>query len=190
MKKNKVGRKLAKSWLGKSLIRVGQNVDEVWMVVGQLLVRNWSAFKAKGVGQKLDKSWTDFGSKSLLQLFSNTSPEIQDSSLKKVSQQLPNDYPENKGSSLNKSGQSRYEIGTENCVNASLRFRQFGGFKVGQLLGETCVDLGPFYLEMNLVIQPLSFITLSLIVHNKRVQDKRLDVPELLLYVVLPDQSL
>ena len=50
MKKNKVGRKLAKSWLGKEAFKVGQHVDEVWMVVGQLLVRNWSAFKAKEVG--------------------------------------------------------------------------------------------------------------------------------------------
>jgi hypothetical protein len=188
--KNKVDRKLAKTWLGKSLIRVGQKVDEVWMGVGQLLVRSWSAFKAKGVGQKLDKSWTDFRSKRLLQFFSNTSPEIQDSSLKKVSQQLPNDYPENKGFSLNKSGQSRDEIGTENCVKVSLRVRQFGGYKVGQLLGETGVDLGLFYPEMNLVIQPLSFIAHSLIVHNKRVQDKWLDVPGLFLYVVLPDQNL
>ncbi len=301
--KKKVGRKLAKTWLGKSLIKVGHNVDEVWMVVGQLLVKSWSAFKAKEVGQYLDKSWTDFrGNKlgqhwyksstdfrgsswqkwaklgrekvqrgygevttflrirvcqgytngmpefqsnkllqpyssitpeitrqRLLQLFSNTSPEMAGQrlrqsytnptlkyarfSLKRLSQQLPNDYPENKGCSLNKSGQSRYEIGTEidakrfgkcaitgrwfdgkmsveNCVNASSRVRQLGGYKVMQLLGETCVDLRPFYLEMNLVIQPLSFIIHSLIVHNKRVQDKQLDVPELFLYVVLPDQSL
>jgi hypothetical protein len=140
MKKNMVGRKLAKTWLGNSLIRVGQKVDEVWMTVGQYLVRNWSAFKAKEVGQKLDESWMDFG--------------------------------------------------IENCVRITSKFRQFGGYKVGQLLGETCVDLGPFYLEISLAIQPLSFITHSLIVHNKRVQDKWLDVPELFLYVVLPDQNL
>ena len=258
--KNKVSRKLAKSWLGKSLIRVGQKVDEVWMGIGQYLVKSWSAFKAKEVGQNLDKSSTDFRGSSwqkwaklgrekvqrgygkvttflrirvcqgyakhmpefrsnkllqcyssitpiiggqLLQFFSNTSPGIQQFSLKRLSQQLPNDYPENKGCGLNKSGQNRYEIGTENCVNASLRFRQFGGFKVGQLLGETGVDLGPFYLEMNLVIQPLSFIAHSLIVHNKRVsygytkvtpalhqEFSLFDIPRVSLYVVLPDQSL
>ena len=201
--KNRVGRNLTETWLGRSLIRVGQHVDEVWMVVGQYLVRNWSAFKAKGVGQKLDESWTDFGSKRLLQLFSNTSPEIEDSSLKRLSQQLPNDYPENKGLSLNKSGQSRYEIGTENCVKVSLRVRQFEGYKVGQLLGETGVDLGLFYPETNLVIQHLSFIAHSLIAHNKRVsygytkvtpalhQEFCLfDIASLFLYVVLPDQKL
>ena len=248
--KNKVDRKLTETWLGKSLIRVGQKVDEVWMGVGQYLVRNWSAFKAKEVEQKLDESWTDYGSKKvqqgygqvttslrtgvcqgyangmpefrsngllqhyssitpkitgqrLLQLFSNTSPEIEGSSLKRLSQQLPNDYLENKASSLNKSGQNQDEIGTENCVKVSLRFRQFGGFKVGQLLGETCVDLGPFYLEMSLVIQPLSFIAHSLIVHNKRVsygytevtpalhqEFSLFDIASLFLYVVLPDQSL
>jgi hypothetical protein len=157
--------------------------------------------------------------KQLLQFFSNTSPEMTKQrlrqsytnptpkfrhfSLKRLSQQLPNDYPENKDFSLNKSGQSRYEIGTENCVNASLRFRQFEGFKVGQLLGETCMDLGPFYLEMSLVIQPLSFIAHSLIVHNKRVSHgytkvtpalhqefSLFDIASLFLYVVLPDQSL
>ena len=235
--KNKVDRELAETWLGKSLVKVGQKVNEVWMGIGQYLIRNWSAFKAKGVGQKLDESWTDFGrkkvqqgyncgttflkdrvcqgyangipgfrSKRLLHFFSNTSPEIDQRRLhqgytnptpkfkrfshKKVSQQLPNDYPENKGFSLKTSGQSQDEIGTENCVNVSLRFRQFGGCQVGQLLGETCVDLGPFYFEMNLVIQPFSFIAHSFIVHNKRVQDKWLDVPELFLYVVLPDQNL
>jgi len=204
--KNKVDRELAETWLGKSLIRAGQRVDEVWMGIGQYLVRNWSAFKAKEVGQNLDESWMDFGRQRLLQLFSNTSPEIDQQrlhrsytnltpefrqfSLKKVSQQLPNDYPENEGFSLKASGQNQDEIGTENCVNASLRFRQFRGFKVGQLLGETCMDLGPFYLEMSLVIQPLSFIAHSLIADNKRVQDKWLDVPELFLYVVLPDQNL
>ena len=228
--KNKVGRKLAKSWLGKSLIRVRQKVDEVWMGIGQYLVKSWSAFKAKEVGQNLDKSWTDFRGSSwqkwaklgrnkllqhyssitpkitgqrLLQLFSNTSPEIKRFSLKKVPQQLPNDYPENEGFSLKASGQNQDEIGTENCVKVSLRFRQFGGFKVGQLLGETCVDLGPFYLEMNLVIQPLPFITHSLIVHNKRVsygytkvtpalhqEFSLFDIASLFLYVVLPDQNL
>ena len=244
--KNKVGRKLAKSWLGKSLIRVRQKVDEVWMGIGQLSVRSWSAFKTKEVGQKLDKSWTDsrgnkLGQRSykistdfrgsswqkwaklgrnkllqhyssitpkitgqrLLQLFSNTSPEIEGSSLKRLSQQLPNDYLENKASSLNKSGQNQDEIGTENCVKVSLRFRQFEGYKVGQLLGETCVDLGPFYLEMSLVIQPLSFIAHSLIVHNKRVscgytevtpalhqEFSLFDIASLFLYVVLPDQNL
>jgi len=259
--KNKVGRKLAKSWLGKSLIRVRQKVDEVWMGVGQYLVRSWSAFKAKEVGQYLDKSWTDFrGSfwqnwaelgrekvqrgygevttflrirvcqgyangmpefrsngllqhyssitpkitgQRLLQLFSNTSPEIKRFSLKKVPQQLPNDYPENGGFSLKASGQNQDEIGIENCVNASLRFRQFEGYQVGQLLGETCVDLGPFYLEMNLVIQPLSFIAHSLIVRNKRVsygytkvtpalhqEFSLFDIASLFLYVVLPDQNL
>ena len=235
--KNKVDRKLAKTWLGKSLIRVGQKVDEVWMGVGQYLVRSWSAFKAKGVGQKLDESWMEFGrkkvqqgynygttflkdrvcqgyangmpefrSKRLLQLFSNTSPEIDEKRLRQgytnptpeikrfslewLSQQLPIDYPENKSSSLDKSGQNQDEIGTENCVNASSRIRQFGAYQVGQLLGETCMDLEPFYLEMNLVIQPLSFIAHSFIADNKRVQDKWLDVPELFLYVVLPDQNL
>lgn len=235
----------------KELIRVGQKVDEVWMGIGQYLVRSWSAFKAKEVGQKLDESWTDFrGNKlgqhwyksrtdfhpfrvcqgyandmpefrsyRLLQLFSNTSPEIDKQklhqdytnptpeferfSLKKVSQQLPDGYPENKGSSLNKSGQNQDEIGIENCVNASSRVRQFEGYKVGQLLGETCVDLGPFYPEMNLVIQPLSFITHSLIAHNKRVsygytevtpalhqEFPLFDIASLFLYVVLPDQNL
>jgi hypothetical protein len=248
--KNKVNRELTETWLGKSLIRVGQKVDEVWMGIGQYLVKSWSAFKAKEVGRKLDKSWTDFGRKKvqqgyyygttflkdrvcqgyangmpefrsnrllqpysnitpkitgqrLLQYFSNTSPEIEGSSLKRLSQQLPNDYLENKASSLNKSGQNQDEIGTESCVNASLRFRQFGSYKVGQLLGETCVDLGPFYLEMSLVIQPLSFIAHSLIVHNKRVscgytevtpalhqEFSLFDIASLFLYVVLPDQSL
>lgn len=248
--KNKVDRNLTETWLGKSLIRVGQHVDEVWMGIGQYLVKSWSAFKAKEVGQKLDKSWTDFGrkkvqrgyndgttflrdrvcqgyangmpgfrSKRLLQFFSNTSPRMagqrlrrsytnptpkfEQISLKGLSQQLPNDYPENKASSLDKSGQNQDEIGTENCVNASLRFRQFGGFKVGQLLGETCVDLGPFYPEINLVIQPLSFIAHSLIAHNKRVsygytkvtpslhqEFSLFDIASLFLYVVLPDQNL
>jgi len=228
--KKKVGRNLAKSWLGKSLIRVGQKVDEVWMGIGQLLVKSWSAFKAKEVGQKLDKSWTDFRGSSwqkwaklgrnkllqhyssitpkitgqrLLQLFSNTSPEIEGSSLKRLSQQLPNDYPENEGFSLKASGQNQDEIGTENCVKVSSWVRQFGGYKVGQLLGETCVDLGPFYLEMSLVIQPLSFIAHSLIVHNKRVsygytkvtpalhqEFSLFDIARLFLYVVLPDQNL
>ncbi|NTU73021.1 hypothetical protein HGB07_02475 [Candidatus Roizmanbacteria bacterium] len=182
--KNKVDRKLAKTWLGKSLIMVGQHVDEVWMGIGQLLVKNWSAFKAKEVGQKLDESWTDFGSKRLLQLFSNTSPE-------------------NEGFSLDKSGQHQDEIGIENCVKVSSWFRQFGGFKVGQLLGETCVDLGPFYPAMNRVIQPPSFIAHSLIVHNKRVsygytkvtpalhqEFSLFDISRVSLYVVLPDQSL
>lgn len=235
------------------------------MGIGQLLVKSWSAFKAKEVGQNLDKSWTDFrGSswqnwaklgrekvqrgygevttflrirlcqgyangmpefrsnkllqsyssitprigKQLLQFFSNTSPEIvtqrlhrsytdptpkhEHFSLKKVSQQLPSDYPENKGCSLNKSGQSRYEIGTEieanqfgkcavtgrwfdgkmsaeNCVKVSSWVRQFRGYKVGQLLGEIGVDLEPFYPAIIQVTQPLSFIAHSLIVHNKRV---------------------
>lgn len=62
--KNKVDRKLAKTWLGKHLIKVGQKVDEVWMTVGQYLVKSWSAFKANKVGQNLDKSWTDFGESS------------------------------------------------------------------------------------------------------------------------------
>ena len=217
--KNKVDRKLAETWLGKNLIRVGQKADEVWMAIGQYLVINWSAFKAKEVGQNLDESWMDFGRQKLLQLFSNTSPEIDKQrlhqdytnptpkfkrfSLKKVSQQLPSDYSENKGFSLNKSGQNTDEIGIENCVNTSLRFRQFGGFQVGQLLGETCVVLGPFYLEMNLVIQPLSFIAHSFIVHNKRVSSgytkvtpalhqefPLFDIAKLFLYVVLPDQNL
>ncbi len=306
--KNKVGRNLAKSWLGKSLIKVGQNVDEVWMVVGQLLVRNWSAFKAKEVGQYLDKSWTDFrankvgqhwyksstdfrGStwqnwaklgrekvqrgynngttflrvricqgyakhmpefrsnkllqcyssitpkigKQLLQFFSNTSPEMAGQrlrrsytnptpkfkrfSLKSLSQQLPNDYPENKGYRMNKSGQSRYGIGTEidtrqfgkcavtcrwfDCVKVSSWVRQFGGCKVGQLLGKTGVDLEPFYPAIIQVIQPLSFIAHSLIVHNKRVsygytkvtpalhqEFSLFDIPRVSLYVVLPNQSL
>lgn len=199
--KNKVNRELTETWLGKSLIRVGQKVDEVWMGVGQYLVRSWSAFKAKVVGQKLDESWTELlqpyssitpkiTGQRLLQLFSNTSPEIKRFSLKKVPQQLPNAYPENEGFSLNKSGQHQDGIGIENCVKVSSWVRQFGGYKVGQFLGETCVDLGPFYPETNLVIQPLSFIIHSLIVHNKRVQDKWLDVPELFLYVVLPDQNL
>lgn len=177
--KNKVDRELAETWLGKSLIRVGQRVDEVWM---------------------------DFGSKRLLQLFSNTSPEIDEQrlhqsytnptpefrqfSLKKLSQQLPNDYPENKDFGLDKSGQNQDEIGTENCVKVSSWVRQFEGYQVGQLLAETGVDLRPFYLGIDLVIQPLSFIAHSLIVHNKRVQDKWLDVPGLFLYVVLPDQNL
>lgn len=142
----------------------------------------------------------------LLQFFSNTSPEIAEQrlrqsytnptpkyerfSFKGLSQQLPNAYPENKDFSLNKSGQSRYEIGTENCVKVSSWVRQLGGYKVMQLLGETCVDLEPFYPAIIQVIQPLSFIADSLIVHNKRVQDKRLDIPKLFLYVVLPDQSL
>jgi hypothetical protein len=135
--------------------------------------------------------------------YTNPTPKFEPFSLKRLSQQLPNDYPENKGLSLNKSGQSRYEIGTENCVNASLRFRQFEGYKVGQLLGETCVDLGPFYLGMNPVIQPLSFIAHSLIVHDKRVsygytkvtpalhqEFSLFDIVRLFLYVVLPDQNL
>ena len=180
--KNKVIRKLTETWLGKEPFKVGQKVDEVWMGIGQYLVKSWSIFKAKEVGQKLDESWTE-----LLQPCSSITPEITG---QRLSQQLPNDYPENKGCSLNKSGQNQDEIGIENCVNASLRVRQFRGYKVGQLLGETGVDLGPFYPAIIQVIQPLSFIAHSLIVHNKRVQDKWLDVPELFLYVVLPDQSL
>ena len=200
--KNKVDRKLAETWLGKSLIRVGQKADEVWMAIGQLLVKSWSAFKANKVGQNLDESWMDFGRERVQQSYNDGTtflgtricqgyakhmPEFRS---KRLTQQLPNDYPENKGFSLNKSGQNTDEIGIGNCVKASLRFRQFGGFKVGQLLGETWVDLGLFYPEMNLVIQPLSFIAHSLIADNKRVQDKWLDVPELFLYVVLPDQNL
>jgi len=61
---------------------------------------------------------------------------------------------------------------------------------IGQYLDESWMNLRAFYLETNLVIQPLSFIAHSFIVHNKRVQDKWLDVPELFLYVVLPDQNL
>lgn len=234
----------------KELIRVGQKVDEVWMGIGQYLVRNWSAFKANKVGQNLDESWMDFGRKMvqqgyndgttfldkricqgyandmpefrsnrllqpyssitpktgmqwLLQFFSNTSPEIKQFSLKRVSQRLPNGYPENKGFSLNKSGQNRYGIGTENCVKVSSWVRQFEGYQVGQLLGETWVVLGPFYLEMILVIQPLSFIAHSFIVHNKRVscgytkvtpalhqEFPLFDIASLFLYVVLPDQNL
>ncbi len=232
--KNTVGRKLAKSWPGKSLIKVGQKVDEVWM-----------AFKANKVGRKLDKSWTDFKgkkvqrgyndgttflknrvcqgyandmpefrSKRLLQLFSNTSPEID---TQKVSQQLPNAYPENKGFSLKVSGQNQYEIGIKIClwfvgemwveyfVKVSVRFRQFGGYRVGQFLGKTWVDLVPFYPGIKQVIQPLSFITHSFIVHNKRVSygkcDQLLpnatgnslslfDIARVSLYVVLPDQYL
>ena len=284
--KNKVGRKLPKTWLGKSLIRVGQKVDEVWMGIGQYLVRSWSAFKAKEVGRKLDKSWTDFEGKKvqqgynygttflkdrvcqgyandmpefrsnkllqpyssitpkitsrLLQFFSNTSPEIKGFSLKKVSQQLPSDYPENEGSSLDKSGQNADEIGikilryrfgkiavtcrwfvgemsVEYFVKGSVWVRQFGGYQVGQLLGETLVDLRPFCLGIDIVIQPLSFIAHSFIVHNKRVSygytkvtpalhqecDQLLpnatrnqpffslfDIARLFLYVVLPDQNL
>lgn len=300
--KNKVGRNLTETWLGKSLIRVGQKVDEVWMAIGQLLVKSWSAFKAKEVGRKLDKTWTDFEgkkvqqgykqvtttlrtsicqgyandmpefrfhkllqpyssitpeiTKGLLQLFSKTSPETdkqrlhQDytnptpefkrSSLKKVSQRLPNDYPENEGFSLEASGQKADEIGieilryrfdkiavtsrwfigemsVENCVNTSSRVRQFGDYQVGQFLGETWVDLRPFYLGINTVMQPLSFLAHSLIVHNKRESygytkvtpalhqecDQLLpnatrnqpffslfDIARLFLYVVLPDQNL
>lgn len=203
----------------KELIRVGQKVDEVWMDIGQYLVRSWSAFKAKEVGQNLDESWMDFGRQKLLHFFSNTSPEIDQQrlhqsytnptpefkrfSLKKVSQQLLNDYPEKEGFSLKASGQNQDEIGTENCVNTSSKFRQFEGYQVGQFLGETWVVLGPFYLEMNLVIQPPSFIAHSFIVHNKRVsyghtkvtlalhqKFSLFDIPKLFLYVVLPDQNL
>lgn len=289
--KNKVDRKLAITWLGKRLIKVGQKVDEVWMTVGQNLDKSWSAFKAKEVGQNLDKSWMDFEGKKvqqgynhgttclqdrvcqgyandmpefrsnkllqtyssitpkitkrLLQFFSNTSPEISSQrlhqsytnptlksegfSLEKVSQQLPNAYPENESSSLKIAGQNRYEIGIKTLrhrfgkiavalrwfvgemwgtgfVNASSRFRQFEGYKVGQFLGKTRVD-----------IQPLSFIIHSFIVHNKRVScgytkvtsglhqecDQLLpnatgnrplfslfDIARVSLYVVLPDQNL
>lgn len=286
--KNKVGRNLTETWLGKNLIKVGQKVDEVWMGIGQYLVKSWSAFKAKEVGQKLDKTWTDFrGNKlgqhwyksrtdfhpfrvcqgyandmpefrshELLQPYSsitpetdkqrlsqdytNPTPEFKRFSLKKVSQQLPSDYPENEDFSLDKLGQKADEIGIEilrHCfgkvavtsrwfvgemwvagfVKVSSRVRQFGGYQVGQFLGETCVDLGPFYLGMYTVIQSLSFIAHSLIVHNKRVsygytkvtpalhqecnqllpnatRNRSLfslfDIANLFLYVVLPDQNL
>lgn len=248
--KNKVDRKLAETWLGKSLIWVRQKVDDVWMGVGQYLVRNWSAFKTNKVGQNLDESWMDFGRKMvqqgyndgttffdkricqgyandmpefrsnrllqpyssitpktgmqwLLQFFSNTSPEIEGSSHKWLSQQLPSGYPENEGFSLDKSGQNEDEIGIENCVKVSVWFRQFGGYQVGQFLGETGVDLGRFYPVMNPVIQPLSYIAHSFIVHNKRVPSgytkvtpslhqefSLFDIASLFLYVVLPDQSL
>lgn len=270
--KNKVGQNLTETWLGKSLIRMGQKVDEVWMTIGQLLVKSWSEFKAKEVGQNLDKSWTDFHpfrvcqgyakgmpefrSKKLLQLFSNTSPEIDKQrlhrsytnptpefnrfSLKKVTQQLPSNYPENEVCSLDKSGQKADEIGikilrypfgkiavtwrwfvgemsVEYFVKGSVRVRQFSGYQVGQFLGKAWVDLRPFYLGINTVIQPLSFIVYSLIVYNKRVSygytkvtpalhqecDQLLpnatrnrplislfDIARLFLYVVLPDQNL
>lgn len=300
--KNKVGRNLTETWLEKSLIREGQKVDDVWMAIGQLLVKSWSAFKANEVGQKLDESWTDFEGKKvqqgyndgttflknrvcqgyandmpefrshellqpyssitpkiaskLLQIFSNTSseidqerlhrnytnptPELKQFSLKKVSQQLPNAYPENERLGLNKSGQSRYEIGIKilryrfgkiavTCRwfvgemwvagfgKVSVRVRWFQGYKVGQFLGKTWVDLRPFYLGINTVIQPLSFIAHSLIIHNKRASygytkvtttvhqecDQLLpnatrnrplfslfDIARVSLYVVLPDQNL
>ena len=255
--KNKVGRKLPKTWLGKSLIRVGQKVDEVWIVIGQLLVKSWSAFKAKEVGQKLDESWTDFEGKKvqqgynygttflkdrvcqgyandmpefrsyrLPQLFSNTSPEIKGSSLKKVTQRLPSDYPENEGCSLEIPGQKADEIGIKilryrfgkiavtwrwfvgemwvaGFVKVSSRVRQLGGYQVGQFLGKTGMDLRPFYIGMYTVIQLLSFIAHSLIVHNKRVSHgytkvtpalhkefPLFDIAKLFLYVVLPDQNL
>jgi hypothetical protein len=213
--KNKVDRKLTETWLGKSLIKVGQKVDEVWMGVGQYLVRSWSAFKAKEVGQNLDESWMDFGRERVQQSYNDGTtflrtricqgyakhmPEFQS---KRLTQQLPSGYPENEGFSLDKSGQNQDEIGIENCVNASLRVRQFGGCQGGQLLGETWVVLEPFYLEMSLVIQPLSFIAHSLIAHNKRVsygytevtpgihqEFSLFDIAKLFLYVVLPDQNL
>ena len=271
--KNKVGQKLAKSWPEKSLIRVGQKVDEVWMAIGQLLVKSWSAFKAKEVGRKLDKTWTDFHpfrvcqgyakgmpelrsnkllqpyssitpkiAGKLLQVFSNTSPEIgsqrlhhdytnptpefKQFSLKNVTQRLPNDYPENEDFSLEASGQNQDEIGikilryrfgkiavtwrwfvgemsVEYFVKGSSRVRQFEGYQVGQFLGETGMDLRPFYLGINTVIQPLSSIAHSLIVHNKRVsygytkvtpalhqEFSLFDIAKLFLYVVLPDQRL
>lgn len=266
--KNKVGRNLARTWPGKHLIKVGQKVDEVWMAIGQYLVKSWSAFKAKEVGQNLDESWTDFGSKKvqqgykqvttilktricqgyandmpeirsnkLLQLFSNTSLEIRGQrlhqsyakptlkserfSLKGVPQQLPNAYPENEDPSRNKSGQSRYEIGIKivrwGFGMVSVRFRWFQGYKVGQFLGKTWVDLPSFYPAIKPVIQPLSFIAHSFIVHNKRVSygytkvtptlhqecDQLLpnatrnrplfslfDITRVSLYVVLPDQNL
>lgn len=259
---NKVGRNLTETWLGKSLIKVGQKVDDVWMTIGQLLVKSWSAFKAKEVGRKLDKSWTDFEGKrvqqgynhgttflkdrvcqgyandmpefrshELLQPYSsitpeidcqrlhrsytNPTPEFKQFSLKKVSQQLPNAYPENRGSGLDVSGQHQDEIGIEisrwfvgemsvaGFVKVSSWVRQFGGYRVGQFLGKTWVDLRPFYLEINTVIQPLSFIAHSLIVHNKRVsygytkvtpalhqEFSLFDIARLFLYVVLPDQRL
>jgi len=178
--KNKVSRKLAKSWLGKSLIRVGQKVDEVWMGIGQYLVKSWSAFKAKEVGQNLDKSWTDFHpfrvcqgyangmpefwSNKLLQSYSSITPIIEGQLL----QLFSNTSPEIERFSLNKSGQSRYEIGTEidtkrfgkcavtgrwfdgemsaeNCVKVSVWVRYLQALKVVQPLGETGVDLRPFY---------------------------------------------
>ena len=284
--KSKVGQNLTETWLGKSLIRVGQKVDDVWMAIGQLLVKSWSVFKAKEVGRKLDKSWTDFEGKKvqqgynygttflkdrvcqgyandmpefrshellqpyssitpkitsrLLQFFSNTSPEIKGFSLKKVSQQLPSDYPENKDPSLETSGQNQDEIGIKTLRyrfgkiavtlrwfvgemwvagfgKVSVRVRQFGGYRVGQFLGKTRVNLTPFYPGIKQVIQPLPFITHSLIVHNKRVSygytkvtpalhqecDQLLpnatgnrpflslfDIARLFLYVVLPDQNL
>ncbi|OQA93715.1 MAG: hypothetical protein BWY24_00318 [Microgenomates group bacterium ADurb.Bin219] len=208
MKKNKVGRNLAKSWLGKEPFKVGQKVDEMWMKVGQLLVKSWSAFKANEVGQYLDKSWTDFGDKlgqrsykistdKLLQLYSNITPEITGQrlrrsytnptpkyerfSLKKVSQELPNDYPENMDFNLNKSGQNQHEIGTKisrrfvgemlmtGFGKVSVWVRYLQALKVVQFLGKTGVDLRAFYPAIIQVIQPLSFIAHSLIAHNKRV---------------------
>ena len=135
--------------------------------VDRNLTETWLGKRLIKVGQKVDEVWMVIGQ----YLVRNWSAF----KAKEVGQKLD---------------ESWMDFGIENCVNASLGFRQFGGFKVGQLLDETCVDLGPFYLEAKLVIQPLSFITHSLIVHNKRVQDKWLDVPELFLYVVLPDQNL
>lgn len=279
--KNKVDRKLARTWLGKRLIKVGRKVDGMWMVAGQLLVTNWSVFKAKEVGRKLDKSWTDFEGKKvqqgyndgttflkdrvcqgyandmpefrshkllqtyssitpeitkrLLQFFSNTSPEISSQSLhqsytnptlksegfilEKVSQQLPNAYPENENLSLNKSGQSRYEIGIKTLRQRfgkiAVTLRWFQGYKVGQLLGKTGVNFVPFYPGIKQIIQPLSFIARSFIVHNKRVPDgytkvtprlhqecdqllpnatgnnlSLFDIARVSLYVVLLDQNL
>lgn len=88
--KNKVGRNLTETWLGKSLIRVGQKVDEVWMAIGQLLVKSWSAFKAKEVGRKLDKTWTDFEGKKVQQGYKQVTTTLRTS----ICQGYANDMPE------------------------------------------------------------------------------------------------
>jgi hypothetical protein len=113
---------------------VGQKVNEMWMGVGQYLVRSWSAFKAKEVGQKLDESWTDFrgsawqnwaklGREKVCQGYANDMPEFWSNELlqtyssitPKITMRLlqffSNTSPENKGFSLKTAGQSRYEIG-------------------------------------------------------------------------------
>ena len=231
-KAQEVGRKLDKSWTdfeGKK-VQQGYNYGTTFLKdrVCQGYANDMPEFRSNKLLQPYSSITPKITSR-LLQFFSNTSPEIEGSSLKRVSQQLPSAYPENEGCSLKASGQNQDGIGTEISrwfvgemsveyfVKGSVWVRQFGGYQVGQLLGETLVDLRPFCLGIDIVIQPLSFIAHSFIVHNKRVSNgytkitptlhqecdqllpnatrnqpffSLFDIARLFLYVVLPDQNL
>jgi len=213
--KNKLDRNLTETWLGKHLIRVGQKVDEMWMTIGQYLVKSWSAFKVNKVGQKLDESWMDFHPfrvcqgyandmpefrpKKLLQLFSNTPPEITQ---RRLHQSYTNPTLKFERFSLEMVSQQLPNDYPENegfSLEISGQSRHEIGIKtLRQRFGKVSVRIrwfqgykvGQFLGETWVVIQPLSFIVHLFIVHNKRVSFSLFDIVRVSLYVVLPDQKL